>query len=183
MGMYVQQFVTFHEQRFIIQFLHKETVHPAQIHRRLAAQYGLETYSLRRVQHWCKLFNCERQGLHNDLRSGIPPIDHSNAKIIACLEREPFSSAPSLVEALEMSPPTVLSRLRNSLGTDNCHLRWVTHQLTDDLRQMRVAKCGEFLLRLEAMQRTHFRHISQAMRAGFTSNASTFHNGQSLAMK
>jgi hypothetical protein len=31
--------------------------------------------------------------------------------------------------------------------------------LTDDLRQVRVAKCGEILRALEAMQRTHFHHI------------------------
>jgi hypothetical protein len=70
-------------------------------------------------------------------------------------------------------------------GNDNFHLRWVPHQLTDDLRQVRVAKCGGLLRPLEAAQRTLFRHIvtSQAMRAGFTSNTSTRHNGRSLAMK
>jgi hypothetical protein len=31
--------------------------------------------------------------------------------------------------------------------------------LTDDLRQVRVAKCGELLRLLEGMQRAHFRHI------------------------
>jgi phospholipase/lecithinase/hemolysin len=40
-----------YEQRVIIQFLYKEKVHPTQIHRRLAAQYVLEIYSLRNVQH------------------------------------------------------------------------------------------------------------------------------------
>jgi hypothetical protein len=44
-------------------------------------------------------------------------------------------------------------------GDDNFHLCWVPHQLTDDLRQVKVAKCGEPLLALEAMQRSHFRHI------------------------
>jgi hypothetical protein len=39
------------------------------------------------------------------------------------------------------------------------HLRWVLHQLTDNRWQVRVAKCGELLCALEAMQRTHFRHI------------------------
>jgi hypothetical protein len=39
-------------------------------------------------------------------------------------------------------------------------LRWVPHQLTDDIRQVRVAKCGEFLRVLEAMHRTRFHHIT-----------------------
>jgi hypothetical protein len=28
-------------------------------------------------------------------------------------------------------------------GNQNFHVRWVPHQLTDDGRQVRVAKCGE----------------------------------------
>jgi hypothetical protein len=50
----------------------------------------------------------------------------------------------------------------------NFHLCWVPHQLTDDLKQVRVAKCGEFLHELEDMQRTHFRHV-------VTGNESTFY--------
>jgi hypothetical protein len=93
------------------------------------------------------------------LRSERPPIDYLDAKIIARLERKPFSSASSLVKALDVSPAAVLSDLHNSLGMKNFHLRWVLHQLTDDLRQVRLAKCDELLRAPEAMQRTDFRHI------------------------
>jgi hypothetical protein len=148
-----------YEQRVIIQFLYKERVHPTQIHRRLAAQYGLDTYSLRNVQHWYQLFDCGRQNSNDDPRSERAPIDHLDIKIIACLEREPFSSAYSLAKALDVSPATVLTRLHNSPGMKNVHLHWVAHQLTDDLRQVRVAKCGVLLRPPEAMQRTHFRRI------------------------
>jgi hypothetical protein len=79
--------------------------------------------------------------------------------LIACLERKPFSPAYSLAEALDLSPATVLSRLHNSLEMKNFHLRWVPYHLADDLRQVRVAKCGELLRALEAMQRTHSHHI------------------------
>jgi hypothetical protein len=58
-----------------------------------------------------------------------------------------------------MSPETVLSRLPNSLGMNFFRLRWIPHKFTDDLWQVRVTKCGELLHVLEAMQRTHFRHI------------------------
>jgi hypothetical protein len=90
-----------------------------------------------------------------------------------------------LAKALDVSPATLLSRLHNLLGIKNFHLRSVPHQLTDGLRQVRVSKCGELLRVLETMQRTHFHHIttSQAMRAGFTSNTSTPHNGCSPVMK
>jgi hypothetical protein len=121
------------EQRVIIQFLHTEKVHPTQIHRKLASQYGLEIYSLRSVQNWCQLFDCRHRNLHDDPRSGRPPINHLDAKIIACLEREPFSSAYSLAEALDVLPAAVLSGLHNLLGLKTFYLRWVPHQLTDDL--------------------------------------------------
>jgi hypothetical protein len=39
------------------------------------------------------------------------------------------------------------------------HLRCIPHQLIDVLRQVTVAKCGELLRALEAMQQTLFRHI------------------------
>jgi hypothetical protein len=119
------------------------------------------------------------------MRSGRRPIDHLDAKITAYSERELFPSAHSLAEALDVSPATVLSPSYNSFGMENFHLRSVPHQLTDELWQMRVAKSGELLRALEAMQRTHFRHIitSQAMRAGFNSSTSMPHNGRSLAMK
>jgi hypothetical protein len=75
------------------------------------------------------------------------------------LEKEPFSSASSLAEALGVSPATVLNHLHNSLEIKNFHLRWVPHRLIDDLRQVSVAKCGELLRALEAMHRTHFGQI------------------------
>jgi hypothetical protein len=161
------------EQQVIIQFLPKEKIHPTQIHRRLAAHSGLETYSLRSVQCWCQLFDCGRQNLRDDPKSGRAPVDHLDAKPITCLE------------AMDVSPATILSRLHNSLGMTNFHLHSVPHKLTDDLRRVRVTKCGEPLRALEPRQGTNFRHIttSQAMRAGFTFNTSTPQNGRSLAMK
>jgi hypothetical protein len=111
-----------YEQRAIVQFLHKEKVHRTKIHKRLTAQYDLETYNLRSVQHWCQFFDCGHQNLHADTRSREPPIDDLDAKIIAWLEREPFSSAYLLAEALDVPPEIVLSHLHSSLGMKIFHL-------------------------------------------------------------
>jgi hypothetical protein len=102
---------------------------------------------------------------------------------IACLEREPFSSTCSLAGSLDVLPATILSRLHNSLGMESFHLCWVPHPLTDDLRQLGIAKSGELLRALEAVQRSISTTSSQAMRADFASNISTPHNGRSLSMK
>jgi hypothetical protein len=68
------------------------------------------------------------------------------------LEREPFSSAYSPAEALDVSPATVLNRLYNSLGMKNFSSPLGLSKLTDDLRQMGMIKSGELLHPLEAIQ-------------------------------
>jgi hypothetical protein len=60
--------------------------------------------------------------------------------------------ASSLAEALDVSLGTTLNRLHNSPGTKNFHLHWIQHQLTDDLWQVRIAKCRKHLRVLWAMQ-------------------------------
>jgi hypothetical protein len=65
----------------------------------------------------------------------------------------------SLADALDVSPAIVLNRLYKPLGMETFPVCWVAHQLTDDLRQVRVVKCGELRHAMESIQRTHFRHI------------------------
>jgi hypothetical protein len=91
------------EWRVLIRFLHKERVHPAQIHRSLEAQYGLKTSGPRSVQHWSQLFGCGRQKLNGDPKAETPLVDHIDAKILVCLKGEPFSSISAPDEALDTS--------------------------------------------------------------------------------
>jgi hypothetical protein len=102
-----------YEQPVIIWFLHKERGRPAQIHRRPGAQNGFEISSVRSAHHWSQLCNGERQILNDDLRSGRPPIDHLDTKILACFKKERFSSAYSLAEAPYVSPAITLNHLHN----------------------------------------------------------------------
>jgi hypothetical protein len=78
--------------------------------------YAFETYSPESAQGWCQLFDCGGQNLNDDQRSGRPLINHLDDKIPAHLERELFSSAYSLVVALDMSPAIVMNRGHNSVG-------------------------------------------------------------------
>jgi hypothetical protein len=108
-----------YEQRVIAQFLHKKRADPAQMHRRLEAEYGLGTYCLQSMQHRCQLFDCGSQNLNVDPRFGRPPINCLDAEIPACLEGETFFSAYSLAEALDACSVIVLNRLHNLLGMKN----------------------------------------------------------------
>jgi hypothetical protein len=65
-------------------------VQPAEIRHRLAAQPCKDLSSGRIIKWWCAQFVCGREEIEDDYRSGRPPIDHLNAKILVCLESEPF---------------------------------------------------------------------------------------------
>jgi hypothetical protein len=51
------------------------------------------------------------------------------------LDKSPFKSAFSISERLRVGYTTVIEYLYVSIGFKSFHLRWVSHLLTDDLRQ------------------------------------------------
>jgi hypothetical protein len=55
--------------------------------------------------------------------------------------KDPFHSAYSLVELLSVSHTTILNHLRDSLGMQLLHLRWIPHGLSEQLRAVRIQKC------------------------------------------
>jgi hypothetical protein len=97
---------------------------------RLEAQFGDATYSQRKVRRWCQCVRQERKDLHDEVRSGRPPIDFLVIRILALLDEKPFHSAYSVAEALSVSHSTILSRLWESLGMTNFPLRWILYELT-----------------------------------------------------
>jgi hypothetical protein len=121
------------DQRIIIRFLCKELVSPEDVHARLEAQFEDTTY---REQSVRRCFQSVRQGsedLHDEGRSGRPPIDFLEVRIPVFLGEQPFHSAYSIAEALGVSRSTILSHLPESLGMKNLHLRWTPHELTISL--------------------------------------------------
>jgi hypothetical protein len=80
-----------YQQRVIIQFLHKERAQPAEIYQRLAAQPCKDLNSKWSIEGWCAQFVCGNEDIEDDYRSGEPPIDHLDTKILASLESEGIS--------------------------------------------------------------------------------------------
>jgi Mn-dependent DtxR family transcriptional regulator len=105
------------DQRVIIRFLCKERVSPEDILTRLEAQFGDPTSCPRSARGWCQYARQGREDLHDEVRSGRPPIDFLEIRILALLDEQHFQSAYSIAEALGVSYSTVLSHLRESLGT------------------------------------------------------------------
>jgi AraC-like DNA-binding protein len=75
---------------------------------------------------------------------------------MALLDEESFYSLYSIAEALGVSHSTVLGHLRDSLGMNIFHLCWVSHELTTNLRQIRMESCRELLPILKAHEKTNF---------------------------
>jgi hypothetical protein len=72
-----------YEQRVIIRFHFQEDANADDIHRRLQAQFTDDAYSIRSVRRWCQFIRQRREDLHDDPRSGGPPIDFIDTKLLS----------------------------------------------------------------------------------------------------
>jgi hypothetical protein len=97
--------------------------------------------------------------MDNDPRSGRQPVDFPDIQILAYLETQSFHSTYSLAKILNVSHATIVNDSRYSLSMKLFHLRRIRHELTDDLRAIRMKKCQELLPLRERMEADKFRNI------------------------
>jgi hypothetical protein len=97
--------------------------------------------------------------LDDEPRSVRPPIDFFDIQILSSLEKQPFHSAYSLAEILDVSHTTILNHLGDSLGMKLFHLRWIPNQLTEQPRASRIQKCQELIQLLERIEANKSRNI------------------------
>jgi hypothetical protein len=115
------------EQRIIIRFLYREHDELRDIHARPSAQFGDATESLRSVQRWCQYIRQGCELLDDEPRSGIPLIDFLDIQIPLSLEKQPFHSAYSVAEILDVSHTMILNHLRNALGMELLNFGWIAN--------------------------------------------------------
>jgi hypothetical protein len=80
------------------------------------------------MQFWIAEVRFGRQDLHDEIRTGTPPLDDLDdlddldAKILAILDKSPFESAYSIAETLCVAHSKVLLHLYDSIGFRSFHL-------------------------------------------------------------
>jgi transposase len=123
----------------IVKFLFNEGADTHRVAERLRAQFHEDAYALSTVQFWITELRRGREDLHDEPRTGKHSSESLPTKIQELRDENPFESARSLAEILQVSHSTVLKHLHKDLQFQSFHLLWVLHLLTPELREQRRA--------------------------------------------
>jgi hypothetical protein len=95
------------EQRHVIKVLYAKKFVLGRIGAELASAYGEHASAKKAVERRIHEVKLRRSDMGNEAKHGRPPLDDVDARILACLSNEPFSSIRSIVQALGLAPATV----------------------------------------------------------------------------
>jgi hypothetical protein len=130
-----------------------QTAHRFQTH------FDEHAYKLRTIQFWITEIWFSRQDLHDEIRTGWPPLDDFDAKILAILNKSLFESTRSIAKTFLVAHSIVLLLLHNSIDFRSLHLYWVAHLMTHDLREKRKEYAKAILPFLHVIERDGWHHL------------------------
>ena len=136
------------EQRGVIRFLWSEGVPGAEIHRRLAAQYGGSALPRRSVYEWTTKFQHGRTSLKDEERAGRPSTSNADSKVEdarAMILENRRVTIDEVANHFEISHGSAYDIIHNRLGFREVCARWVPKELTEEHRNNRVAICQRLL--------------------------------------
>jgi hypothetical protein len=112
-----------HEQRVIIKFLVNYGLGADEIEEKLRTQFTENAYSLRTMQFWIAGMKRVCEDIHDEPHPGRPPAADFKRRTQEVLDHNPFESARSIAEILQISHSTLLKHLQEDLGFQCCSLR------------------------------------------------------------
>ena len=132
------------EQRAVIFFLTKKGFKLTQIQNELTSVYNKEAFNVYKIKYWIHQYKIGRKSIHDEPKSGRPPIDYIDTKIISALADEPYHSTNTLSEFLGIPKSTIKDHLK-ILGYKNYNLKIVPYNLTCEMKLSRVTETKKLL--------------------------------------
>jgi len=135
------------EQREMMKFLVNEGVKPADIYRRLQAQYGDETLSHSKTFEWCKCFKDGRTSISDDPGHGgsqptaVIPVNIQRVERLILDNR--CITCHEIAQETNLSVGTVNTIIYEHLHFRKVSARWVPTQLSAFDRHRKVEGCTE----------------------------------------
>ena len=135
------------EQRVVMKFLVNEGVKPADIYRRLQAQYGDETLSRSKTSEWCKCFKDGHMSVSDDPGRGgsqltaVIPVNTQCVKRLILDNR--CITCRDIAQGTNLSVGTVNTIIHEHLHFRKVSARWVPRQLSAFDWHRRVEGCTE----------------------------------------
>jgi hypothetical protein len=119
------------EQRYVIKFLYAKKFGLDRILAELALINGEQADAKKAVEYWINPVKLGRSDMEDEAKHGRLPLDNADAKILACLSHDSFSSIRSIAQALGLALATVHRHLTISLHMRSRPFRWVPQVLTN----------------------------------------------------
>lgn len=149
-------------QRIVIKFLAAEGVKPAEILRRLTAQFGEETLSRARVFAWHKQFVEGRERVENESHDRRPRTSITAGNIDSVrqlVEGDRRLTTSDIAIEVGISYGSTYSILSEELGYRKVCARWVPRLLTVDQKLNRFQVCERLLARFREEGDPFLSHI------------------------
>jgi len=141
------------KQRSVNRFLRSEGVKPIEIHRRMGVQYGDACQSLQKVYEWRRKF---LNGVSSATNSPRPGQAHrvvtpeAIAVVEAIVKENRRVTVHEIAAHMDMSHGSAHHIVPDVLQYHKMSARWVSRQLTAELKERSVDACQELLKRFEA---------------------------------
>jgi hypothetical protein len=103
------------EQRYVIKCLYAKKLGLDPIVAERASVYGEQAHTKKAVEYWIHVIKLARSDMEEEAKRARLPFDNVDARILACLNHEPFSSVPLNAQVLGLAPATLHRHLTISL--------------------------------------------------------------------
>ena len=133
------------EIRSVISFLFKQNKDNKEIYTEIQNTYGPESIAFRTVEERTKELREGTFSILDKNRSGRPEITELDEPISLYMQENPYAQTRELAEHFHVNKATIKKMLIEHLHMTKINCRWIPHQLTDELRQLRVEKAQEML--------------------------------------